>query len=351
MKMWVVAWLMVGLWAGDVLADGITPSLYEPLFAGDQRYINSVRPIENALERVIALTPVYFRWNGEIYPTRRYPEGRQIGFIAQDVEKVFPELIRSDTKGLKYVHYYPFIAILTEAVKEQHAKLEAMRQRHRELEQTLIVQNDQLRQLDMLLRSLEKKPVPKNSGRGLLSSRETVEMSEAGDLPLQSDTNVTTAFNTLRELLPSGLALTSGASFYDADGFWFHPSDRRLKKDIRPLEDPLERILKLKGVRYYRNARHYPNSGRVLPGELYYGFVAQDVAPVFPELVRQDAEGRLSVACDPIVSILTEALKEQMKEIRRLETETAALRQRAADVHRRIRHYTDRFQSLPRVLL
>ncbi|PKK82111.1 MAG: hypothetical protein CVT49_15480 [candidate division Zixibacteria bacterium HGW-Zixibacteria-1] len=69
--------------------------------------------IENALEMVAALNGV--RYNGD-----------QIGLISDDVEKVLPELVRSDSDGSKLVAYSRLTAVLVEAIKELKAENESL---------------------------------------------------------------------------------------------------------------------------------------------------------------------------------------------------------------------------------
>jgi hypothetical protein len=47
-----------------------------------------------------------------------FPEGRHIGVIAQDVEKVIPEIVHTAADGYKSVEYAKLVAVLIEAVKE-----------------------------------------------------------------------------------------------------------------------------------------------------------------------------------------------------------------------------------------
>lgn len=53
----------------------------------------------------------------------------QIGFIAQEVESIFPELVETTDKGLKGVNYDAMIPILLEAIKEQQAKINQLEQK------------------------------------------------------------------------------------------------------------------------------------------------------------------------------------------------------------------------------
>ncbi len=53
--------------------------------------------------------------------------GRQLGFLAQDVEKVLPELITTAKDGLKSVAYASFVPLLVEAIKAQQAEITALK--------------------------------------------------------------------------------------------------------------------------------------------------------------------------------------------------------------------------------
>jgi hypothetical protein len=53
-------------------------------------------------------------------------EGADLGVIAQEVEQVFPELVKTDDRGYKQVNYIGLIAPLIEAVKELDARVQAL---------------------------------------------------------------------------------------------------------------------------------------------------------------------------------------------------------------------------------
>lgn len=60
-----------------------------------------VETLSGSLEKIAALRGVAFTWDRENNPERNFPEGRQIGFIAQEVEKIIPEVVTADDKGIK----------------------------------------------------------------------------------------------------------------------------------------------------------------------------------------------------------------------------------------------------------
>jgi hypothetical protein len=66
---------------------------------------------------------VTFTWNIKDNPRRFFCEGTQIGFIAQDVETVIPEVVLTDKEGFKSIAYDKLTAVLVEAVKEMKIKM------------------------------------------------------------------------------------------------------------------------------------------------------------------------------------------------------------------------------------
>ncbi|MBL8424264.1 MAG: tail fiber domain-containing protein [Candidatus Accumulibacter phosphatis] len=81
-----------------------------------------LRSLENSLEKLQSLRGTLFSWKEDAFG-----EGRQIGVIAQEVEKVFPELV-SAIDGRKFVNYQGLIPVLIEAVKEQQVLISQLRE-------------------------------------------------------------------------------------------------------------------------------------------------------------------------------------------------------------------------------
>ena len=106
-------------------------------------------------------------------------------------------------------------------------------------------------------------------------------------------------------------------------GNW-NSSDMRLKKNIRPLGNVLEKIKNIDGVTYEWKAEEFPEKN-LQKGE-QIGIIAQKVEKSFPELVRTDNEGYKTLAYDRFTAVLLEAIKEQQKEIEALKKEIAAVK-------------------------
>ncbi len=110
----------------------------------------------------------------------------------------------------------------------------------------------------------------------------------------------------------NSLTVTGNVS---ANGF-FYSSDKRLKTQVQPIFDPIEKVKQLKGVTF-RWKKDRKKS---------VGIIAQDVEKVFPELVHTDKQGMKSVAYPNLIGLLIETTKEQQKQIDALKKEVAQLR-------------------------
>ena len=109
-----------GNFSGTVTAGGI-------LLISDARYKTNVQPIPNALDSILQLRGVTYDWRRAAYPERKFPQGQQIGFIAQEVEKVLPALVHKDANGYYSVAYASAVPILVEAVKQQQQQINALK--------------------------------------------------------------------------------------------------------------------------------------------------------------------------------------------------------------------------------
>lgn len=89
-------------------------------------------------------------------------------------------------------------------------------------------------------------------------------------------------------------------------------SDKRLKTNIEPLNNVIEKILKLNG--YYYSWKSDESKERQI------GLIAQEVQEVFPEVVNEGDDGYLSVSYSHLVAVLIEAIKKQQNDIHNLES-------------------------------
>lgn len=107
---------------GTVTANGV-------LLTSDERLKKDIKPLGVALEKLQNLTPYSYRWKD---PAKS--NDPQIGLMAQEVEKVFPDLVHTDEVGMKSIAYVQLIPLLLKALQEQQAMLQALQSRIENLE-------------------------------------------------------------------------------------------------------------------------------------------------------------------------------------------------------------------------
>ena len=76
-------------------------------------------PLTHALDAILQLQGKTYHWKEDTAFTNK----QDIGLVAQEVEKVFPELVAEDEQGYKGIAYSKLTAVLIEAIKEQQAQM------------------------------------------------------------------------------------------------------------------------------------------------------------------------------------------------------------------------------------
>jgi len=151
-----------GYFSGNVT---VTGTFANP---SDKNLKKNIKPYEGALNKVLKLQGVTYEWKSETElsgivkkdPNLKeevsrfnFPSGTQIGVIAQDVEKILPELVKTDADGLKSVDYIKLTPVLIEAIKEQNKTITTQKDQIDALQKQV---NDLNSKLDEILKTLKK---------------------------------------------------------------------------------------------------------------------------------------------------------------------------------------------------
>ena len=91
--------------------------------SSDERLKDNVTPIYNALDKVKQIGGYEFDWNDN----QTTYEGHDVGVLAQEIEKVLPEIVTTRDNGYKAVRYEKIVALLIEAVKEQQLQIDELK--------------------------------------------------------------------------------------------------------------------------------------------------------------------------------------------------------------------------------
>ena len=93
----------------------------------DRRIKQKITHFTGALSKVMLLNTKTYFYNTEAFPRFEAEKDKpKIGFIAQEIEAVFPEMVTTDGDevGLKGVRYGQLTAVLVKAIKEQQAMID-----------------------------------------------------------------------------------------------------------------------------------------------------------------------------------------------------------------------------------
>ena len=112
---------------GNTLVQGNISSLGDIIAysSSDIRLKDNIRVIESPLEKISKINGVSFNWNDKqsVYEVGK----KDYGVIAQEVEKVLPELVTTRENGYKAVRYEKIVSLLIEATKAQQAQIEDLK--------------------------------------------------------------------------------------------------------------------------------------------------------------------------------------------------------------------------------
>jgi hypothetical protein len=115
---------------------------------------------------------------------------------------------------------------------------------------------------------------------------------------------------TTGALIVTGGIGTSGDVFAGGDVVAYASSDRRLKDNIQPIQNPLQKINQIGGYSFEWNA----DKQDIYRGK-DYGVIAQEIEEILPELVENRENGYKAVKYDKLISLLIEGIKDLSKQV------------------------------------
>jgi len=105
--------------------------------SSDRRFKDHIQKINQPTEKLNQLNGYTYTWRDKKdFPGQVMGEGKDMGVIAQEVEKVFPDAVSTNKEGYKSVNYNALIPVLIEALKESNKKIENLERRLKHIEST-----------------------------------------------------------------------------------------------------------------------------------------------------------------------------------------------------------------------
>ena len=157
--------LIYGEFDNDLVRIHGTLEMAEAVSLSDARMKKNVQPLIASLDKVSMLKGVSFDWKTEAYADRGLSDDKQIGLIAQDVEKVLPELVKTGTDGYKSVSYAKLTAVLVEAIKELKSEQKELKDEN----QALKTQIEEIKEHQAMLETILKNRTYSSSSSNSIS--------------------------------------------------------------------------------------------------------------------------------------------------------------------------------------
>lgn len=167
-----------GFFVGDISASGMA-------YPSDQNLKTEIQDLDNAVDLLMELHPKSYRYRQDEYPQMGLPQGQRYGFIAQDVQAVFPQFVKNshqpanvDSLGNELSAAVDYLAlntgditsILVGAVQRQQVQLDEVAGALADAEATNDALNDQLQQVMDRLDAMEQSVSNCCADRGALQN-------------------------------------------------------------------------------------------------------------------------------------------------------------------------------------
>ena len=147
-------------WAsiGKIVLNGPTDCLPSCTNGSDFRIKKNITPISDPLNKILALDGVGYEYNSDNIFKLNLPPGKQIGLIAQEVEKIVPEVVSTDSiNGFKSLSYQNLVALLVEGIKDQQTQINTLKQQIEEAKTQKTGQDEKIQHLEVQLNALTEK--------------------------------------------------------------------------------------------------------------------------------------------------------------------------------------------------
>jgi trimeric autotransporter adhesin len=120
---------------GDILrlqGDGNAVLLGNLTQLSDSRLKTNIVPLKNSLPLLMQLNAYRYHWKNDLQDN-----SVQIGLLAQELQTVFPELVKRDEKGLMSINYTGLIPVLVQTIKEQQLRIDTLEVKLEKVERIL----------------------------------------------------------------------------------------------------------------------------------------------------------------------------------------------------------------------
>ncbi|WP_425390602.1 tail fiber domain-containing protein [Ekhidna sp.] len=126
--------------------------------SSDKRFKDNIEPLTNSLSNTLKISGYTYKWNDVAKEVKGISdEKEQIGVLAQELEKVYPQLVKTDAEGYKSVNYPALTTVLIEAIKELNAEVKTLKAENEELKSNALKTAELSKRIETIEKLLELK--------------------------------------------------------------------------------------------------------------------------------------------------------------------------------------------------
>ena len=100
------------------------------IYSSDRRLKKNIKSLGDAVEKITKMRGVTFEWKND----KKMGKGKRIGLIAQEVEKIAPEVVSHPKDGMLSIRYRDLTGLFVEAIKEQQDQIKTLEKKIKKLE-------------------------------------------------------------------------------------------------------------------------------------------------------------------------------------------------------------------------
>lgn len=109
----------------EIESEVLNDSVYLDVFAGsDPAFKEDIKPSPSMLNNVLNLGTYNYNYKTEEFKDKNFSDLEQIGLMADQVEEIFPHVVKKDDKGFRYINYGMLTPVLIKSVQELSSQLE-----------------------------------------------------------------------------------------------------------------------------------------------------------------------------------------------------------------------------------
>ncbi len=94
--------------------------------ASDRKFKTNLNPLSNAISIINNIKPYYYYYDTVNFPKNHFPSGKQIGFIAQNVDSVLPEIVEATDSGYA-MDYSKITPLLLAGIQQQQGTIDSLK--------------------------------------------------------------------------------------------------------------------------------------------------------------------------------------------------------------------------------